>query len=161
MYAIVEIAGQQFKVERGNKVYVHRLEANEGAKIEFDKVFLLDNGGKISVGNPTVEGAKVAATVISHLRGDKVIIFKKKRRKGYQKWNNHRQSLTQILIQGVLAKGDKLESELTAVRKVRTQGPVKKAETVVSEAKVEKKAPAKKAAVKKAPAKKVTKKKED
>ena len=161
MYAIVEIAGQQFKVERGNKVYVHRLEANEGEKIEFDKVFLLDNGGKISVGNPTVEGAKVAATVISHLRGDKVIIFKKKRRKGYQKWNNHRQSLTQILIQGVLAKGDKLESELTAVRKVRTQGPVKKAETIVSEVAVEKKAPAKKAAVKKAPAKKVTKKKED
>ena len=162
MYAIVEIAGQQFKVERGNKVYVHRLEANEGAKIEFDKVFLLDNGGKISVGNPTVEGAKVAATVISHLKGDKVIIFKKKRRKGYQKWNNHRQSLTQILIQGVLAKGDKLESELTAVRKVRTQGPVKKAEAVVSEVAVEKKAPAKKAApVKKAAAKKVTKKKED
>ncbi|MDP1799969.1 MAG: 50S ribosomal protein L21 [Bacteroidota bacterium] len=161
MYAIVEIAGQQFKVERGNKVYVHRLEANEGAKIEFDKVFLLDNGGKISVGNPTVEGAKVAATVISHLKGDKVIIFKKKRRKGYQKWNNHRQSLTQILIQGVLAKGDKLESELTAVRKIRTQGPVKKAEAVVSEKAVEKKAPAKKAAVKKAPAKKVTKKKED
>jgi len=162
MYAIVEIAGQQFKVERGNKVYVHRLEANEGDKVEFDKVFLLDNGGKISVGNPTVDGAKVAATVISHLKGDKVIIFKKKRRKGYQKWNNHRQSLTQILIQGVLAKGDKLESELTAVRKVRTQGPVKKAEAVVSEVAVEKKAPAKKAApVKKAAAKKVTKKKED
>ncbi len=165
MYAIVEIAGQQFKVERGNKVYVHRLEANEGAKVEFDKVFLLDNGGKISVGNPTVDGAKVAATVISHLKGDKVIVFKKKRRKGYQKWNNHRQSLTQILIQGVLAKGDKLESELTAERKVRTQG-VKKAE-VVSETAVEKKAPAKKAAAKKAApakkaaAKKTTKKKED
>jgi large subunit ribosomal protein L21 len=167
MYAIVEIAGQQFKVERGNKVYVHRLEANEGAKIEFDKVFLLDNGGKISVGNPTVEGAKVAATVISHLKGDKVIIFKKKRRKGYQKWNNHRQSLTQILIQGVLAKGDKLESELTAERKVRTQG-LKKAEVSTEEKPVaEKKAPAKKAAAKKAApakkaaAKKVTKKKED
>jgi len=165
MYAIVEIAGQQFKVERGNKVYVHRLEANEGAKVEFDKVFLLDNGGKISVGNPTVDGAKVAATVISHLKGDKVIVFKKKRRKGYQKWNNHRQSLTQILIQGVLAKGDKLESELTAERKVRTQG-TKKAE-VVSETAVEKKAPAKKAAAKKAApakkaaAKKTTKKKED
>jgi large subunit ribosomal protein L21 len=158
MYAIVEIAGQQFKVERGNKVYVHRLEANEGEKIEFDKVFLLDNGGKISVGNPTVEGAKVAATVISHLKGDKVIIFKKKRRKGYQKWNNHRQSLTQILIQGVLAKGDKLESELTATRKVRTQGPAKKVEVVAEKVVAEKKAPAKKAAPKKAGAKKVTKK---
>ena len=163
MYAIVEIAGQQFKVERGNKVYVHRLEANEGEKIEFDKVFLLDNGGKISVGNPTVEGAKVVATVMSHLRGDKVIVFKKKRRKGYQKWNNHRQSLTQILVQGVLAKGDKLESELTATRVVRTQGAAKKAESEPAVIKVvaEKKAPAKKAAAKKAPAKKVAKKKED
>ena len=101
MYAIVEIAGQQFKVERGNKVYVHRLEANEGAKIEFDKVLLLDNAGKISVGNPTVDGAKVAATVISHVKGDKVIIFKKKRRKGYQKSNGHRQSFTKIQISGI------------------------------------------------------------
>lgn len=166
MYAIVEIAGQQFKVERGNKVYVHRLDANEGEKIEFDKVFLLDNGGKISVGNPTVEGAKVAATVISHLKGDKVIIFKKKRRKGYQKWNNHRQYLTQILIQGVLGKGDTLkEEELTAERKVRVQGL--KAKAVTSEKTEEvKAAPAKKAAAKKAPAKKaaakkVTKTKED
>ncbi|MDO8999398.1 MAG: 50S ribosomal protein L21 [Bacteroidota bacterium] len=162
MYAIVEIAGQQFKVERGNKVYVHRLEANEGEKIEFDKVFLLDNGGKISVGNPTVDGAKVAATVISHLKGDKVIIFKKKRRKGYQKWNNHRQCLTQILIQGVLPKGETLkETELTATRKIRTQGLVKKADAVVVEkVAAVKKAPAKKAAPKKAAAKKVAKKKD-
>jgi len=174
MYAIVEIAGQQFKVERGNKVYVHRLEANEGAKIEFDKVLLLDNGGKISVGNPTVDGAKVAATVISHVKGDKVIIFKKKRRKGYQKWNNHRQSFTQILIQGVLAKGDKLQEELKAERVVRVQGLKKK--PVVTEALpiaggnevAETKAPAKKAPAKKAAAPKkaaakktTTKKKED
>ena len=168
MYAIVEIAGQQFKVERGNKVYVHRLEANEGEKIEFDKVFLLDNGGKISVGNPTVDGAKVAATVISHVKGDKVIIFKKKRRKGYQKWNNHRQSFTQILIQGVLAKGDKLQEELKAERVVRVQGLRSKpvvAEAPVAEVKAAapKKAAAKKAAApKKAAAKKTTtKKKED
>ena len=165
MYAIVEIAGQQFKVERGNKVYVHRLEANEGAKIEFDKVFLLDNGGKISVGNPTVEGAKVAATVISHLKGDKVIIFKKKRRKGYQKWNNHRQSFTQILIQGVLAKGDTLQEELHAEKKVRTQGYKNRLATaapVVEAVQVEEAAPVKKkAAPKKAAAKKVAKKKED
>jgi large subunit ribosomal protein L21 len=168
MYAIVEIAGQQFKVERGNKVYVHRLEANEGEKIEFDKVFLLDDGGKISVGNPTVDGAKVAATVISHLQDDKVIIFKKKRRKGYQKWNNHRQQLTQILIQGVLGKGDTLKEELTAERKVRIQGlkskPVaaEKTEEIVAEAAPVKKAPAKKAPAKKAAAKKTsTKKKED
>ncbi|MBL7932311.1 MAG: 50S ribosomal protein L21 [Bacteroidia bacterium] len=169
MYAIVEIAGQQFKVERGNKVYVHRLEANEGAKIEFDKVLLLDNAGKISVGNPTVDGAKVAATVISHVKGDKVIVFKKKRRKGYQKWNNHRQSFTQILIQGVLAKGDKLQEELKYERVVRVQGLKKKpvaVEAPVAEV-AEVKAPAKKAAAKKAPAKKAaakkttTKKKED
>jgi large subunit ribosomal protein L21 len=166
MYAIVEIAGQQFKVERGNKVYVHRLEANEGDAIEFDKVFLLDNGGKISVGNPTVDGAKVAATVISHLRGDKVIVFKKKRRKGYQKWNNHRQSLTQILIQGVLAKGDTVKEELKAERKVRVQGlkakPVAEKVAEVEVKAAPKKAAAKKAAPKKAAAKKTTtKKKED
>ena len=162
MYAIVEIAGQQFKVERGNKVYVHRLEANEGAKVEFDRVLLLDNDGKISVGNPTVDGAKVAATVIAHVKGDKVIVFKKKRRKGYQKWNNHRQSFTQILIQGVLGKGETVKEELTATRVVRTQGMRPKAvetaevvETVAVEEAPVKKAP------KKAAAKKVAKKKED
>lgn len=168
MYAIVEIAGQQFKVERGNKVYVHRLEAKEGDKVEFDKVLLMDNGGKVTVGNPTVDGAKVAATVISHLKGDKVIVFKKKRRKGYQKWNNHRQSFTQILIQGVLAKGDTVKEELKAERKVRIQGlrskPVAAEKEVVAEeikAAPAKEAPAKKAAPKKAAAKKTTKKKED
>lgn len=168
MYAIVEIAGQQFKVERGNKVYVHRLEANEGAKVEFDKVLLLDNAGKVTVGNPTVDGAKVAATVIAHVKGDKVIVFKKKRRKGYQKWNNHRQSLTQILIQGVLAKGDKLQEELTYERVTRTQGfKAKTASAPVAEAVEVAEAPVKKAPAKKAPAKKAaakkttTKKKED
>jgi large subunit ribosomal protein L21 len=157
MYAIVEIAGQQFKVERGNKVYVHRLEANEGAKIEFDKVLLLDNAGKISVGNPTVDGAKVAATVIGHVKGDKVIIFKKKRRKGYQKWNNHRQSFTQILIQGVLAKGDTLQEELHAEKKVRTQGFKNR---VIAAPVAETVAAVEEAPVKKAP-RKTTKKKED
>jgi large subunit ribosomal protein L21 len=159
MYAIVEIAGQQFKVERGNKVYVHRLQANEGSKVEFDKVLLLDNDGKISVGNPTVDGAKVAATVIEHLKGDKVIVFKKKRRKGYQKWNNHRQSFTQILIQGVLGKGDTLKDEIAVEKKTRVGTPAKTKE--VTEVKAEKKAPAKKAPAKKAAAKKTTKKKED
>jgi large subunit ribosomal protein L21 len=158
MYAIVEIAGQQFKVERGNKVYVHRLDANEGAKVEFDKVFLIENDGKISIGSPTVDGAKVAATVIEHVKGDKVIIFKKKRRKGYQKWNNHRQCLTQILIQGILGKGETVKEELKAEKAVRNFLPpslrnkVEKVEVVA-----EKKAPAKKAAAKKAPAKKAAK----
>jgi large subunit ribosomal protein L21 len=151
MYAIVEIAGQQFKVERGNKVYVHRLDANEGAKVEFDKVFLIENDGKISIGSPTVDGAKVAATVIEHLKGDKVIVFKKKRRKGYQKWNNHRQFLTQILIQGILNKGETLKEELTAEKAVRkTLSPSQRNPVVKTEEVVEKKAPAKKAAAKKA-----------
>src|SRR5688572_13515123 len=169
MYAIVEIAGQQFKVERGNKVYVHRLEANAGDTVEFTHVLLTEDGGKVSVGNPTVDGARVAATILGHLKGDKVIVFKKKRRKGYQKWNNHRQSFTQILIQGVLAKGDKLQEELKYERVVRVQGLNKKpvaVEAPVAEV-AEVKAPAKKAAAKKAPAKKAaakkttTKKKED
>ncbi len=162
MYAIVEIAGQQFKVERGNKVYVHRLDANEGAKVEFDKVFLIENGGNISIGSPTVDGAKVAATVIEHLKGDKVIIFKKKRRKGYQKWNNHRQHLTQILIQGILGKGESLKEELTAEKSVRkTLSPSQRNPAVRTDVVAEKKAPVKKAAAKKAPAKKAVKKTEE
>ena len=155
MYAIVEIAGQQFKVERGNKVYVHRLDASEGAKVEFDKVFLTENAGKISIGNPTVDGAKVVATIIEHLKGDKVTVFKKKRRKGYQKSNNHRQFLTQILIQGVLGKGEALKEELKAEKSVRTI-LTRKADQpeVVAEAAPVKKAPAKKAAAKKTATKK-------
>ncbi len=158
MYAIVEIAGQQFKVERGNKVYVHRLDANEGAKLEFDKVFLIENAGKISVGAPTVDGARVAATVVEHVKGDKVIVFKKKRRKGYQKWNNHRQSFTQILIQGILGKGETLKDELEAKKSVRNHTENKNLAEVAAEVK----APVKKAAPKKASAKKAAaKKKED
>jgi len=103
MYAIVEIAGQQFKVEKERKVYVHRLPQDEGADVTFEKVLLVDNEGVISVGAPVVEGAKVTATVLKHLKGDKVIVFKKKRRKGYKKKNGHRQYLTQIQITEVLA----------------------------------------------------------
>lgn len=159
MYAIVEIAGQQFKVERGVKVYVHRLEANEGSDLEFNKVLLIDNAGKVEVGSPTVNGAKVAATVIQHLRGDKVLVFKKKRRKTYQKLNGHRQDFTQILIQGVLPKGETLKDKL-AVVKPATRVKHTEIKSEVEAAPV-KKAPAKKAAVKKAaPAKKTTKKKE-
>ena len=103
MYAIVEIAGQQFKVEKERKVYVHRLPQEEGADVTFEKVLLVDNEGVISIGSPAVEGAKVTATVLKHLKGDKVIVFKKKRRKGYRKKNGHRQYLTQIQITEVLA----------------------------------------------------------
>ena len=103
MYAIVEIAGQQFKVEEGRKVYVHRLATEEGAKIEFDQVLLVDNNGEIKIGTPVVEGAKVTATVLQHLKGDKVIVFKKKRRKTFKRKNGHRQCLTQIQIESINA----------------------------------------------------------
>ena len=103
MYAIVEIAGQQFKVEKDKKVYVHRLPQEEGADVEFARVLLVDNEGTISIGSPVVDGAKVTATVLKHLKGDKVIVFKKKRRKGYRKKNGHRQFLSQILINEVIA----------------------------------------------------------
>jgi large subunit ribosomal protein L21 len=103
MYAIVEIAGQQFKVEKERKVYVHRLPNEEGTEVTFDKVLLVDNDGAITVGTPVVEGAKVSATVLSHLKGEKVIVFKKKRRKGYRKKNGHRQFFTQILISEIVA----------------------------------------------------------
>lgn len=104
MYAIVEIAGQQFKVEKNQEIYVHRLEGNEGAKVAFDNVLLIDNGGSITVGAPSIEGAKVDAKIISHVKGDKVLVFKKKRRKGYQKMNGHRQSFTKIQIESISGK---------------------------------------------------------
>jgi large subunit ribosomal protein L21 len=102
MYAIVDIAGQQFKVVKDQKVFVHRLDAEEGTDMEFAKVLLIDNEGNVQVGNPVVEGAKIAAKVLTHLRGDKVLVFKKKRRKGYQKLNGHRQNFTQIQIQDII-----------------------------------------------------------
>ncbi|MDE5762183.1 MAG: 50S ribosomal protein L21 [Bacteroidales bacterium] len=101
MYAIVEIAGMQVKVEENQKVIVNRLEAKEGEQVEFDKVLLKDNNGKVEVGTPVVNGAKVSAKVLSHLRGDKVIVFKKKRRKGYQKQTGFRADLTQIQIEKI------------------------------------------------------------
>ncbi|MEZ0005386.1 large subunit ribosomal protein L21 [Flavobacterium sp. 28YEA47A] len=107
MYAIVEIAGQQFKVSKDLKVYVHRLANKEGDAISFAKVLLLDDNGTITLGAPAVEGASVEAKVLQHLKGDKVIVFKKKRRKGYKKKNGHRQYLTQIQISGITVSGAK------------------------------------------------------
>ncbi|HOE39921.1 MAG TPA: 50S ribosomal protein L21 [Bacteroidales bacterium] len=103
MYAIVEIAGQQFKVEKGNKFFVHRLENEEGSEVTFDKVLLLDDNNKVTVGAPVVEKAQVSAKVLRHCKGDKVLVFKKKRRKGYQTLNGHRQYLTEIEIQDIKA----------------------------------------------------------
>ena len=103
MYSIVEIAGQQFKVEKDQKLYVHRLDAERGSVVEFDKVLLIDNDGKVVVGSPVVEGAKVTAEVVSHVKADKVIVFHKKRRKGYRKKNGHRQCMTELKINNVVA----------------------------------------------------------
>lgn len=103
MYAIVEIAGQQFKVEKGRKLYVYRLQGDEGSSMSFDKVLLTDNDGQVKVGTPVVEGATVNATILKHLKDDKVIVFKKRRRKGYRVKNGHRQCLTQIQIDEIKA----------------------------------------------------------
>jgi len=103
MYAIVEIAGQQFKVAQDDKIFVNRLKNNEGESVNFDSVLLIDADGKVSVGTPNVAGATVSAKVLTHLKGDKVIIFKKKRRKGYRVKNGFRPSLTQIQIETIKA----------------------------------------------------------
>jgi large subunit ribosomal protein L21 len=100
MYAIVNIAGQQLKVEKGQELFVHRLEGNEGDKVEFNEILLKNDGGKVTVGTPTVKG-KVTAKILEHLKDDKVIVFKKKRRKGYRVKNGHRQALTKISIEGI------------------------------------------------------------
>jgi ribosomal protein L21 len=107
MYAIVEMAGQQFKVAKDQKVYVHRLQEDEGSKVTFDKVLLLEDGGNVTIGAPVIEGAAVEAKVVKHLKGDKVIVFKKKRRKGFQKKNGHRQYLTEIVVESIVASGAK------------------------------------------------------
>ncbi len=101
MFAIVTIAGQQFKVEKEQELFVHQLEAKEGDKMSFDQVHLVDNDGKVSLGTPVLSGASISATVLGHQKGDKVIVFKKKRRKGYQVKNGHRQSFTKIKIDAI------------------------------------------------------------
>ncbi|MEM8928328.1 MAG: 50S ribosomal protein L21 [Bacteroidota bacterium] len=124
MYAIVEMAGQQFKVAKDQKVYVHRLQTEEGKKVVFDKVLLLDDDGSVTVGAPVIEGAAVEAKVVKHLKGDKVIVFKKKRRKGYRKKNGHRQYLTEIVVEGIVDKGAKK----TTPAKAKAEKPVAKEE---------------------------------
>lgn len=100
MYAVVEIAGQQFKVEKGQEIFVHQLDAETGASLTFDQVLLIDRDGSVSVGKPTLK-ASIGATVLEHVQGDKVLVFKKKRRKGYQKMNGHRQQFTKIKIDSI------------------------------------------------------------
>ncbi|MBO0330647.1 50S ribosomal protein L21 [[Muricauda] lutisoli] len=128
MYAIVEMAGQQFKVAKDQKVYVHRLQEDEGKKVTFDKVLLLEDGGNVTIGAPVIEGAAVEAKVVKHLKGDKVIVFKKKRRKGYRKKNGHRQYLTEIVVEGIVAKGAKKAAPAKAKAEDKPAAEPKKAE---------------------------------
>ncbi|OBX25310.1 large subunit ribosomal protein L21 [Gelidibacter algens] len=140
MYAIVEIAGQQFKVVKDQKVFVHRLATEEGKTVSFDNVLLIGDGDTITLGAPAIDGAQVGAKVLSHLKGDKVIVFKKKRRKGYRVKNGHRQSLTEIVIESIVASG--------AVRATKDENKgAKKAEKTekAKPAKADKAAPAKEA----------------
>ncbi|MBQ4819794.1 50S ribosomal protein L21 [Aquimarina sp. MMG016] len=143
MYAIVEIAGQQFKVAKDQKVFVHRLAGEEGDKVSFDKVLLAADGDKVTLGAPAIDGAQVGAKITRHLKGDKVVVFKKKRRKGYRVKNGHRQSLTEIVIESIVTSGAK--------KKAAPKAEAKKAEP---KAKVEKEV---KAETKTAPKKEATK----
>ena len=135
MYAIVEIAGQQIKVAKDQKVFVNRLPVEEGQSVSFDNVLLIGDGDNITIGAPAINGALVGAKVVKHLKGDKVIVFKKKRRKGYRVKNGHRQALSEIVIENIVASG---------------ATPTKKEEAKKATPKSETKAPAKKAAPKKA-----------
>jgi len=129
MYAIVEIAGQQFKVAKDQKVYVHRLDAKTGSKISFDQVLLLGDGDKVTVGAPAIANASVEAKVVKHLKDDKVIVFKKKRRKGYRVKNGHRQSLTEILIESIGTSAKKKAAPAEKVEKTNVKAkPVAKKE---------------------------------
>ena len=103
MYVIVDIQGQQMKVEKDQKLFVHRIDAEQGAQVEFDKVLLVDKNGAITVGAPTVAGAKVVVEVISQVKGDKVLIFHKKRRKGHRKLNGHRQQFSEVVVKEIIA----------------------------------------------------------
>ena len=130
MYAIVEIAGHQFKVEKDQKVFVNRLSTEEGKKVSFDNVLLIGDGDKVTVGAPAIDGAQVSAKVLKHLKGDKVIVFKKKRRKGYRVKNGHRQALTEIQIDGIAASGAKpAKAEKAAPKKEAKKAEPKAADS--------------------------------
>ncbi|NNM23176.1 MAG: 50S ribosomal protein L21 [Flavobacteriaceae bacterium] len=168
MYAIVEIAGQQFKVAKDQKVFVNRLATEEGKKVSFDTVLLIGDGDKVTVGAPAINGAQVGAKVVKHLKGDKVIVFKKKRRKGYRVKNGHRQSLSEIIIESIVASGAKKSATTStkatankpakkeAAPKVEPKKAAPKATASKKEAKATPKKETKAAAPKKTPAKKAT-----
>ncbi|MGM5469048.1 50S ribosomal protein L21 [Flavobacteriaceae bacterium LMO-SS05] len=157
MYAIVEIAGQQFKVVKDQKVFVHRLATEEGKAVSFDNVLLIGDGNNITVGAPAIDGAQVGAKVLKHLKGDKVIVFKKKRRKGYRKKNGHRQALSEIVIESIIASGAKkaTKAESEGAKKATKAEKVTKAESEgvkkAAPVKAEKATPVKEAPKAKAP----------
>jgi large subunit ribosomal protein L21 len=163
MYAIVEIAGQQFKVAKDQKVFVHRLATEEGKKVAFDNVLLVGDGNKVTVGAPVIEGAQVGAKVLQHLKGDKVIVFKKKRRKGYRVKNGHRQALSEIIIESIVSSGAKKAApaakKTTAKPKAEKAAPkaTPKAETKKAAPKAEPKKATPKAEKKAAPAQDLSK----
>jgi large subunit ribosomal protein L21 len=159
MYAIVEIAGQQFKVEQGKKIFVHRLEVEEEKEIECDKVLLIEDEGVITIGEPTVKGAVVGGKILDHVRGDKVIVFKKKRKKGYRVKNGHRQNFTQVEI--VSINGKSLPKKAAPKKEEVKLVEVNVTEKTTKEKKAVKKTVAKKEAApaKKTAAKKVAEKK--
>jgi large subunit ribosomal protein L21 len=130
MYAIVEIAGQQFKVVKDQKVYVHRLQGEEGSKVTFDNILLTEDKGNVTIGAPAIKGVEVTAKILGHLKGDKVIVFKKKRRKGYKKKNGHRQYLSEIQIESIGASGaKKTAKEAVPKKEVAPKAEVKESAT--------------------------------
>jgi large subunit ribosomal protein L21 len=156
MYAIVDIAGQQFKVQKDSKIFVHRLDGDEGAEVSFDKVLLIENDDNILVGEPVLEGALVHAKILSHVKGDKVLVFKKKRRKGFKKLRGHRQFFSQILIEDIITEGG---IKRAAITKTKVVAEKKEALVAVKEPKAKAPKPVKKTTEKKEVVKKVAEKK--
>ena len=144
MYAVVEIQGSQFKVSKDQKLYVNRIDAKEGSKVSFDNVLLLDDGKKVQVGKPMLLGTSVEAKIVSHLKDDKIIVFKKKRRKGYKVKNGHRQPISEIIIQSISEKESSPKKEMSAEK------------TTTAKKTTAKKTTAKKTTAKKTTAKKTT-----
>jgi len=155
MYAIVEIAGQQFKVEEGKKIFVHRLETEKDTILEFDRVLLVEDNNNILVGEPTIENFIVEGKVLDHVRGDKVIVFKKKKKKGYRVKNGHRQNFSEVEIIGIGERGTIVRKE--SIKKEKVKKVVEPEEGEVAETKTREKKPAAKTAVKKEAATKAKK----
>ena len=160
MYAVVKTGGKQYRVAKDDVIIVEKLAADAGSALELDEVLILDDGKETVVGTPLVDGARVAATVLDQTRGDKIIVFKKKRRKDYKRKKGHRQDLTVLRITDILAKGQKANAVKAAVPKteIAPEPKTEAAEAAPATEAPAKKAPAKKAPAKKAPAKKAAKK---